>query len=112
MGRRRQLPGLRADVWTRVWTRLGSLGQRGGAVGIKVSAIWRFNPCVDACFVERIRAPGRPGEPQSTDGEQRCYCQGETLRFHEFLLFVQNLGFITFDTAWCAELQELAFGLG
>ncbi len=48
-------------------------------------ALWRFEADVHARFVERMRAPGRPGEPQSTSGEQRRYCQGQMFSFHCFL---------------------------
>jgi len=40
------------------------------------SAMWRFKADARARFVERMRAPGRPGEPQSTGREQRRYCYG------------------------------------
>jgi hypothetical protein len=49
--------------------------------------MWRFKADAHARFVERMRAPGRPGEPQSTGGEQRRYCQGQMFCFHCFLLF-------------------------
>ena len=87
IGRTEHLAGLGAVVWTRGCTRLGSPGQRGGAVRIKIGATWHFNADAHARLVERMRAPGRPGEPQSTGGEQRRYCQGQMFCFHCFLLF-------------------------
>ena len=51
------------------------------------AATWHFSADAHARFVERMRAPGRPGEPQSTGGEQRHYCQGQMFWFHCFLLF-------------------------
>ena len=50
-------------------------------------AMWRFKTDAHAGFVERMRAPGRPGEPQSTGGEQRRYRQGQMFCFHCFMLF-------------------------
>ena len=50
-------------------------------------AIWRFKAGVHARFVQGMRAPGRPGEPQSTGGEQRRYCHEQIFSFHCFLFF-------------------------
>jgi len=59
-----------------------------------------------------MRAPGRPGEPQSTGGEQRRYCQGQMFCFHCFLfLFFDSSFTFTFATALCADFRELAFDL-
>jgi hypothetical protein len=48
-------------------------------------ALWHFNADTHARLVERMCAPGRPGEPQSTGGEQRGCCQEEVFCFHCFL---------------------------
>jgi hypothetical protein len=72
--------------------------------------MWRFKADAHARFVERMRAPGRPGEPQSTDGEQRRYCQEQMFCFHGFLLFGSSFTF-TFATALCADFRGLAFDL-
>ena len=110
IGRRTEhLAGLGEVVWTRGWTRLGSLGQRGGAVRIKIGASWRFSAGAHARFVGRMRAPGRPGEPQSTGGEQRRHCQEQMFCFHCFC-FDSSFTF-TFATALCADFRELAFDL-
>src|ERR1041385_31206 len=71
------------------WTCLGSLGQRGCAVRIKIGAMWHFNADAHARLLERrwVGGPSRSGEPQSTGGEQRRYCQGQMFCFHSFLLF-------------------------
>ena len=82
IGRTEHLARLGAVVWTRGWTRLGSLGQRGGAVRIKVGVTWRFRTGARARFGERMSAPCRSEEPQSTGGEQRCDCQGQMFCFH------------------------------
>ena len=37
-------------------------------------AVWRFKADAHARCLERMRAPGRLGDPQSTGGEQRRYC--------------------------------------
>ena len=87
-GRTEHLAGLGLVVWTRCCPRLGSPGQRGGAVRIKIGARWRINADAHARFVERMRAPGRPGEPQSTGGEQRRYCQGQMFCFHCFFVLI------------------------
>lgn len=76
IGRTEHLGGLGLVVWTGGCNRLGSPGQRGGPVRIGIGATWRVKADARARFVERMRAPGRPGEPQSTGGEQRRYCQG------------------------------------
>jgi len=47
--------------------------------------VWRFKADAQARFLDRMRAPGRPGEPQSTGGEQRRCCQGQMFCFHCFL---------------------------
>jgi hypothetical protein len=52
-----------------------------------------------------MRPPGRPGEPQSTGGEQCRYCQGQMFSFHCFLLFD------SFATALCMDFWALAFDL-
>ena len=57
------------------------------------SAMWRFQADAHARFLERMRAPGRPGEPQSTGGEQRRYCQGQMFCFHYILLFDSSFTF-------------------
>ncbi len=41
-----------------------------------------FKARAHARFLGRMSAPGRPGEPQSTGGEQRGYCQGQMFCFH------------------------------
>ena len=102
IGRTEHLAGLGAVGWTRGWTRLGSLGQRARAVQIKIGPTWRFKADAHARFVERMRAPGRPSEPQSTGGEQRRYCQGQMFCFHCFLLFDSSFTF-TFTGALCAD---------
>ena len=65
-------------------------------------ALWRFKADALARFVERMRAPGRPGEPQPTGGEQRRYCQEQMFYFHCFLFFDSSFTF-TFATALCAD---------
>ena len=73
-------------------------------------ALWRINADVRARFVERIRAPGRPAEPQSTGGEQRRYCQEQMFSSHWLLPFDSGFKF-TFGPALCADFRELAFDL-
>ncbi len=88
-GRIEHLGGFGLAVWTRNWTRLGSPGQKGDAVRIKIGwARWRFKADVHARFVGRMCAPGRPGEPQSTGSEQRRYCQEEMFCFHCFCILI------------------------
>ena len=74
------------------------------------SAMWRFKTDVHARFLERMRAPGRAGEPQSTGGEQRRCCQGQMFCFHCFLGFDSSFKF-TFAMALCEDFWELAFDL-
>jgi len=85
---------------------------RRGVVRVWLSTllIWRFRADSHARFLERMRAPGRPGEPQSTGSEQRRYCQEQMFWFHCFLLFDSSVTF-TFDTALCGDFSELAFHL-
>ena len=85
-GRIEHLARLGSVVCTWVQTRLGSIGHRVRAVGIKTGATWHFGADAHARFVGPMRAPGRPGEPQSTGDEQRRYCQGQMFCFHCFLL--------------------------
>ena len=73
-------------------------------------AIRDFTADTHARFVGRMRAPGRPGEPQSTGGEQRRYCQEQMFCFHCFLLFDSSVRF-TLTAALCAEFRELACDL-
>ena len=75
-------------------------------------ARWRFKADAHARFVERMRAraPGPPGEPQSTGGEQRRYCQEQIFCFHCFCFLIQVFTF-TFTTALCADFWKLAFDL-
>jgi hypothetical protein len=61
--------------------------------------MWRFKADAHARFVERMRAPGRSGEPQSAGGEQRRDCQGQMFCFHCFLLLIQGDDSFTFATA-------------
>jgi hypothetical protein len=72
-----------------VWTRQGSPGQRGDAVRIEIGAGWHFSADAHARLLKRMRAPGRPGEPQSTGGEQRHYGYGHMLWFHCLLVWFQ-----------------------
>src|SRR5437588_10412339 len=109
IGRTEHLAGLGLVVGSKGCTRLGSPGQRGGAVRIKIGAMWHFSADAHARFVERVRAPGRPGEPQSAGGEQRRYCQEQMFCFHCFLLFDSGDDSFTFTTALCADFWELAF---
>ncbi len=90
VGRTEHLARLGEVVWTRGWTCLGSPGQRSGAVRIKIGAMWRFNAEAHPRFVERLRAPGHPAEPQSPCGEQRRYCQGQMFCFHCFCFLIQG----------------------
>ena len=61
--------------------------RRGGVrVWLSSVLIWRFKADAHARFLERMRAPGRPGEPQSTGGEQRRHCQGQMFCFHCFFV--------------------------
>jgi hypothetical protein len=50
-------------------------------------AIWRIKVGTLARCLAGMRAPGRPGEPQSTGGEQRRYCHEQMFSFHCFLFF-------------------------
>ncbi len=51
-------------------------------------AMWRFKADAHGRFLEYTCAPGRPGEPQSTGGEQRRYWQEEMFRFHCFCILI------------------------
>jgi hypothetical protein len=51
-----------------------------------------------------MRAPGRPGEPQSTGGEQRRYCQEQMFSFHVFPFRTLRYGIVR-------GFLELAFDL-
>ena len=46
----------------------------------------RFKADARARFVGRMRAPGRPAEPQPNGGEQGRYCQEQMFSSHCFLL--------------------------
>ena len=108
IGRTENVAGLGTAVWTRGRTRLD--GQRGGDIRINIGALLRFQVDVYARFLGRRRVPSRPGEPQSSDGEQRRYCQEQMFCFHGFLLFGSNFT-STFTTALFEDLWELAFVL-
>lgn len=108
-GRIEHLVGVGAVIRIRGCTRLGSHGQRGGAVRIRIGAKSRFCAGVHARLVGRRSAPGHPGEPQSSGGEQRRYCQGQMSCFHSFC-FDSSFTF-TVATALCANLQEMALDL-
>lgn len=71
-------------------------------------AVRRFNADVHAPLVERMRAPGRPGEPQCTNGEQRRNRQEQTFCFRCFYFSIHGDSLFTLATALCADYQELA----
>lgn len=74
------------------------------------SARWRSKADAQARFVERLPAPGRPGEPQSTGGKQRRYGQEQIFCFHRSLHFDSSFTF-TFATALCTGFWKPAFDL-
>lgn len=66
-------------------------------------AMWHFNADTHARLVERMRAPGRPGEPQSTGGQQRRYRQEEMFCFHGFDFLTQSNDSFTSALALCTD---------
>lgn len=98
------LARLRAVVCTMDWTGPGSPRQSGPTIRIKIGRMSRFGAGRRARLAEHIlvRAPRRPGEPQSTGGCQRRHCQRQMFCFHWFLPFDSRVTF-TLATALCAD---------
>jgi hypothetical protein len=71
--------------------------------------IWRGKSDAHAWFLELMRAPGRPGEPQSTGSEQHRNGQGQMFCFHSFCFdhsFTFNIA-----TALCVDFPGLSSDL-
>ena len=71
-------------------------------------AVWGFKADAQACLWGRMGTPGRPGEPQSANGEHRRYGQGQLFCFHWLSLLDSSF---TFATPLCGEFCDLALHL-